>query len=67
VVPSNAVLRLQEGTKVVIVKDGKAMQVPVKLGPAAGEMVVIEEGLSEGDMLVTVGAFQVSTGTLVKY
>ena len=67
VVPSNAVLRLQEGTRVVIVKDGKAMQVPVKLGPAAGDMVVVESGLSEGDMLVTVGAFQVSTGTLVKY
>lgn len=67
VVPSNAVLRLQEGTMVVIVKDGKAMQVPVKLGPAAGENVVVESGLNEGDVLVTVGAFQVSTGTKVTY
>lgn len=67
VVPSNSVLRLQEGTMVVIVKDGKAMQVPVKLGPAAGENVVVESGLNEGDVLVTVGAFQVSTGTKVTY
>ena len=67
VVPSNAVLRLQEGTMVVVVKDGKAMQVPVKLGPAAGENVVVESGLNEGDVLVTVGAFQVSTGTKVTY
>jgi membrane fusion protein, multidrug efflux system len=67
VVPSNAVLRLQEGTMVVVVKDGKAMQVPVKLGPAAGENVVVESGLNAGDVLVTVGAFQVSTGTKVTY
>lgn len=67
VVPSNAVLRLQEGTMVVLVKDGKAVQVPVKLGPAAGDIVVVESGLNEGDMLVTVGAFQVSTGTKVTY
>ncbi|MDB5103884.1 MAG: efflux transporter periplasmic adaptor subunit [Fibrobacteres bacterium] len=67
VVPSNAVLRLQEGTMVVLVRDGKAVQVPVKLGPAAGDDVVVESGLNEGDMLVTVGAFQVSTGTKVTY
>ncbi|MDB5048426.1 MAG: efflux transporter periplasmic adaptor subunit [Fibrobacteres bacterium] len=67
VVPSNAVLRLQEGTMVVLVKDGKAMQVPVRLGPAMGESVVVESGLSEGDLIVTVGAFQVSTGTKVTY
>lgn len=67
VVPSNAVLRLQEGTMVVVVKDGKAQQVPVKLGPALAESVVVESGLNEGDLIITVGAFQVSTGTKVTY
>jgi RND family efflux transporter MFP subunit len=67
VVPSNAVLRLQEGTMVVIVKDGKALQVPVRLGPAYGDNVVVESGLNEGDLMVTVGAFQVSSGTKVTY
>jgi len=67
VVPSNAVLRLQEGTMVMLVKDGKAVQVPVRLGPASGDSVVVESGLSAGDMLITMGAFQVSTGTPVVY
>lgn len=67
VVPSNAVLRLQEGTMVMLVKDNKALQVPVRLGPASGDSVVVETGLSAGDMMITVGAFQVSTGTPVVY
>ncbi len=67
VIPSNAVLRLQAGTTVVIVKDGAALQVPVVLGPALGDSVVVDSGLKEGDMLITVGAFQVSTGTKVTY
>jgi membrane fusion protein (multidrug efflux system) len=67
VVPSNAVLRLQDGTMVMVVKDNKAQQVPVVLGPAQGDNVVIEKGLNEGDVVITVGAFQVSTGTRVAY
>lgn len=67
VVPSNAILRLQDGTMAMIAKDGKAVQVPVRLGPAKGDSVVIESGLNEGDMLITVGAFQVSTGTPVTF
>jgi RND family efflux transporter MFP subunit len=67
VVPSNAVLRLQDGTMVMTVKGNKALQVPVVLGPAQGDNVVIEKGLNEGDKIITVGAFQVSTGTKVAY
>ncbi len=67
VVPSNAVLRLQEGTMVMVVRDGKAVQVPVRLGPGLGDSVLIESGIAEGDLIITVGAFQVSTGTKVAY
>lgn len=67
VVPSTAVLRLQEGTMVMLVKDGKALQVPVHLGPSSGDSVVVDTGLNPGDLLITVGAFQVSTGTAVAY
>ena len=67
VVPSNAVLRLQDGTMVMVVKDNKALQVPVRLGPASGDSVVVESGLTVGDMIITVGAFQVSTGTPVVF
>ncbi len=67
VVASNAVLRLQEGTMAMIARDGKALQVPVKLGPSSGDSVLVSSGLSAGDMLITVGGFQVSTGTKVVY
>ncbi len=67
VVPSTAILRLQDGTMAMLVRDGKAVQVPVNLGPASGDSVVVETGLTVGDMLITVGAFQVSTGTPVQF
>jgi membrane fusion protein (multidrug efflux system) len=67
VIPSQALLRLQEGTMAMLVRGGKAVQVPVKLGPASGDSVVIESGISAGDVLVTTGAFQVTSGTKVSY
>lgn len=67
VIPSNSVLRLQGGTAVMVVREGKAHQVPVRLGPASGDSVVVENGLAAGDMLITMGSFQVSTGTKVTY
>lgn len=67
VVPSTAVLRMQTGTVIVLAKGGKAQQVPVKLGPASGDSVVIESGVAAGDTLITTGAFQVATGTKIVY
>lgn len=67
VVPSTAILRMQSGTVVVLARGGKAEQVPVKLGPASGDSVVVESGISAGDTLITTGAFQVATGTKIVY
>lgn len=67
VIPSTAVLRLQEGTMVMLARQGKALEVPVKLGPASGDSVVIETGVAAGDTLITTGAFQVATGSRIVY
>ena len=67
VIPSTAVLRLQEGTMVMLARQGKALEVPVKLGPMAGDSVVIETGIAAGDTLITTGAFQVATGSRITY
>ena len=67
VIPSKAVLRLQEGTAVMLVREGTAQQVPVTLGPSSGDSVVVKEGLQGGETLITMGSFQVSTGTKVTY
>jgi RND family efflux transporter MFP subunit len=67
VIPSTAVLRLQEGTMVMLARQGKALEVPVKLGPTSGDSVVIDNGLAAGDTLITTGAFQVATGSKITY
>jgi membrane fusion protein (multidrug efflux system) len=67
VVASQAVLRLQNGTAVMRIENGRARQVPVELGPSRGDSVVILSGVSEGDRIITVGSFQVSEGTKVKF
>ena len=67
VLASSSVLRLQEGTAVMRVVDGRARQVPVTLGPSRGDSVVVVEGLSAGDRIISTGAFQVSDGTRVEF
>jgi len=67
VIPSTAVLRLQEGTKVMLARQGQAQEAVVKLGPTSGDSVVIESGVSAGDTLITTGAFQVATGSRITY
>ena len=67
VVASQAVLRLQDGTAVMRVENGRAHQIPVVLGPSRGDSVVVLSGISKGDRIITVGAFQVSEGTRVKF
>lgn len=66
-VASQSVLRLQEGTVVMRVNDGRAEKVAVRLGPSRGDSVVVLSGLSAGDRIITVGAFQVSEGTKVEF
>jgi RND family efflux transporter MFP subunit len=67
VIPSSAVLRLQSGTKVMIARQGKAQEMPVRLGPSNGDSVMVENGLAAGDTIITTGAFQVATGSKVVY
>jgi membrane fusion protein, multidrug efflux system len=66
VVPSVAVQVSQEGTFVFVVKDGVATKRPVKVARVAGSQSVIEQGLQDGEVVVTDGHLQLSpTGTRV--
>jgi membrane fusion protein (multidrug efflux system) len=67
VVPSQAVLRLHDGTAVMVVRAGVAHRVTVTLGAAQGDSVMVLNGLSAGDRIITVGGFQVSEGTKVAF
>jgi RND family efflux transporter MFP subunit len=66
-VPSSALLRLQNGIFAMIVENGVARQRIVKVGASTEEKTQILEGLKAGDLLIVSGAFQVSDGTKVSY
>ncbi len=67
VVPSQAVLRLQEGTVVMRINGNQAQKVSVTLGASQKDSVLVLTGLSAGDRIITVGAFQVTEGTKVEF
>jgi membrane fusion protein (multidrug efflux system) len=67
-VPVESVVTDVEGHSVLaVVKGDKAARTPVKLGVRDGGLVEVEtEGLNEGDMVVTVGAYGLPKETKVK-
>jgi membrane fusion protein (multidrug efflux system) len=67
VIPSTAMLHLENGLAVMIAEKGVARQHIVKAGATAGDSTLVTEGLAAGDKLIVTGAFQVSNGTKVSY
>jgi membrane fusion protein, multidrug efflux system len=67
VVPSTALLRLQNGISAMVVENGIARQRRVVVGATSTDSSLITDGLREGDKLVVTGAFQVSDGTKVSF
>jgi membrane fusion protein, multidrug efflux system len=58
-IPTEAVIPEQKGSKVFIVKNGKAIPQKVKLGTRGDKDVEVLSGLSVGDTLITTGTMQV--------
>ena len=67
VVPSAALLRLQDGICAMVVENGVARQRKVSIGATNVDSSLIKDGLRQGDKLVVTGAFQVSDGTRVSF
>ncbi len=66
VVPRLALLDDQGDPAVYVVRDGKAVRVPVKLGYTEGEWSEVREGLKEGDAVVTAGKVALREGSVVQ-
>ena len=63
VVPDGGVQRGPEGLYAYVVgQDDKAVMKRLKVGPIADGMAVIEDGLAEGDKVVTSGTYRVQPG-----
>lgn len=67
VIPSIALLRLQNGMFVMVAENGKARQHPVKVEASTADSSLVTSGLKPGDKLIIMGAFQVSDGTPVTF
>jgi RND family efflux transporter MFP subunit len=67
VVPRSAVLPDDEKHVLFTVKDGKAVKHEVKLGLATDELLeVIGEGLQAGDLVVTLGNYELEDGMAIQ-
>lgn len=67
VVPSDCVQTMPEGTVVWVVKEGKAEHRLIMVGDFVCNGVVVKEGLTAGDTVVTSGYQKLYTGAKVKF
>jgi len=65
-VPSEAVIPDVDGRSVWLVRNQRAVQVPVKTGTRTADKVEILEGVAVGDSVVTSGLLQIRQGQLVE-
>ena len=66
VVPSGAVVLGDDGARVWKVDDGnRAHSVPVEVGRTWNGSTLVKSGLSEGDRVVSAGAFKLKEGAAV--
>jgi membrane fusion protein (multidrug efflux system) len=65
-IPQAALIADQEGVYVFVVEDGKAVVKRVKPGGETGDKVVIESGLSAGDLVIVDGLQGVRPGIAVR-
>jgi RND family efflux transporter MFP subunit len=63
---SRAALLADDPEAVLVVRDEKAVRVPVKFGLRTGERVEVKEGLSAGDQVIVLGQWQVKDGAHVR-
>ncbi len=67
VVPRDSVVKVDDEPVLYVVADDKAVQMPVKTGLRDGDVIEVEaDGLKEGDMIVTIGAYGLPKETKVK-
>jgi RND family efflux transporter MFP subunit len=65
-IPSDALTRLDELQYVYVVKDGKALQIPVEVGDRVGNRIEITKGLTGEEQVIVSGKDLVSNGTPVE-
>lgn len=65
-VPSEALIPVQNGKRVFILKDGKAREIDVEIGARTGKAVRVLTNLKPGDTILTYGIMALKDGTPVE-
>jgi multidrug efflux pump subunit AcrA (membrane-fusion protein) len=65
-VPIEAVTNMDGAESVLVVVDGAAKRVPVRLGVRSEGQTIVEEGLTPGDEVIIVGGDGLEDGSLVE-
>lgn len=66
VVPRAALIEGEGGASVFVVREGKAVRVPIQVGYLEGDFAEVRDGLTEGDGVVTVGKVTLRDGATVE-
>lgn len=66
VVPRAALLEDEGGVSVFVVREGKAVRVPIQIGYLEGDFAEVRGGLAEGNAVVTVGKITLRDGAMVE-
>ncbi|WP_322999841.1 efflux RND transporter periplasmic adaptor subunit [Castellaniella sp.] len=67
IVPEQAIQRTADGNNtVVVVKDGKAVFIPVQVGPRSGQGYIVYDGVQAGDQIVVEGFQKIRPGAPVQ-
>ena len=67
VIPQEFILNEEGNLFVFVILDGVAHKAKINTGPIINSEVIVEEGLSPGDLMITVGSHTVSEGTKVNH
>lgn len=65
-VPSEAVIPMQDGKKVFILEDGKAKEAKIETSSRTSTDLLVLSGLKAGDTVLTTGVMSMKSGTAVK-
>jgi membrane fusion protein, multidrug efflux system len=64
-VPTTAIMEGQQGSQVFVISGNTAEMRKVKIGRIVGDMTIVTEGLSPGEIVVTSGQLRISPGAKV--
>jgi membrane fusion protein (multidrug efflux system) len=65
-IPSEAIIPIQDGKKVFIAQKGKAKEVKIETGTRTEELILVTQGLKAGDTIITSGIMSLKPETAIQ-